>query len=343
MKLHWIFNRYMKPADDGTQGGGGGGAADRGDDFTPTGSDADKGTTTVELTEEDEELAEGLRGGKDAKDDEVDDTEDEDDEEEEKKAKAKAKDSRIPLKRHKEILQREREQRQALEEQLAKFQTGQQVADTNKEIDAAEKKLDELESQYEELLADGKTADARQLRQQIRTMEREVAEHRANLNAQATTARAIEQVRYDTTVERLEAQFPQINPDHEDFDREKVAEVMELKMAFQAKGETPSKALQKAVKYVFPVSTAAQREATEVKARVNEDDPKVAAAKKRVADAVKRNTDAAGKQPASTTKAGMDHDKAGGKLTAEAVVKMTQDAFAKLSDEDLAALRGDDI
>ena len=240
-------------------------------------------------------------------------------------------------------MQREREQRLALEEQLAKFQTGQQVADTNKEIDAAEKKLDELETQYEELLADGKTADAKALRQQIRTMEREVAEHRANLNAQATTARAIEQVRYDTTVERLEAQFPQINPDHEDFDKEKTAEVLELKAAFQARGETPSKALQKAVKYVFPVNTAAQRDATETKARVNENDPKVDAAKKRVAEAVKRNAAAASKQPASTTKAGMDHDKAGGKLTADAVMKMSQDAFAKLTEEDLAALRGDDI
>jgi len=46
---------------------------------------------------------------------------------------------------------------------------------------------------------------------------------------QAAEARAVKRVRYDTTVERLEAQFPALNLDHADFDKAKTAEVLELK------------------------------------------------------------------------------------------------------------------
>ena len=44
-------------------------------------------------------------------------------------------------------------------------------------------------------------------------------------------------------------------------------EVLDLRDAFKARGETPSKALQKAVKYVFPATTTKQKTATEVEAR----------------------------------------------------------------------------
>ena len=39
MKFHWTARRYREPADDTS--GGGGGPVDRGDDFIPTGPDAE--------------------------------------------------------------------------------------------------------------------------------------------------------------------------------------------------------------------------------------------------------------------------------------------------------------
>lgn len=341
MKLHWIFNRYMNPAEAGVGGGGGGGGGDRGDDFTPTGDDA-KSVKNAQKEPSLDELDGGKGGGSDD-DDDKDDKDDAGKDGDAGKDDKTRKDSRIPLARHKEILQREREQRLVLEQQLAKYQQSGEVADANKEIDAGEKKLSDLEDRYEQLLADGKTAEAKSVRTEMRALERDLANARAQLTASVTQARAIEQVRYDMTLERLEAAYPAINQDSEDFDEGKMKEVLRLQRAFVRDGETPSKALQDAVKYVFPPESSAQRKATDVKPRVDTDDPKVVAEQKRRQEALKRNVEAAGKQPPKNTTVGVDHDKAGGKLTAERVMSMNQDEFAKLAEADLAALRGDEI
>jgi hypothetical protein len=51
----------------------------------------------------------------------------------------------------------------------------------------------------------------------------------------------------------------------------------------------------------------------------------------------------AGKQPAKTGGVGVDHDKAGGSITAANVMKMNQDEFNNLSDAALSKMRGDYI
>jgi len=327
MKLHWIFNRYMAPADDGT----GGAASDRGDDFTPTDDEVkDEKGAGQEKTETEET---------DADETEADETEAKDD----KATKAKGK-PRIPLDRHQTILARERDQRAALEAELARYKQGEKVAEVSAEITEAENALVKLEEQHAGLLADGKAAEAAALMSRIRKDERAIIEQRAGLQLAAVQARAVEQVRYETTVERLEEAYPQINPDHEDFDKDKTAEVLDLRDAFKARGETPSKALQKAVKYVFPATTTKQKAATEVEARVDKDAAAKAVADARRTDAVKKNVDAALKQAPNTSKVGMDHDKAGGgEITAKTVMNMSYDQFSKLTDADLARARGDDV
>lgn len=341
MKLHWIFNRYMRPADDG--GSTGGGAVDRGDDFVPTGDDAgvDKDAEQRAADALTAEL-EGKGTKADAAADEVDEA-DETDEPKEEGTRAKRKDTRIPLERHKSILDKERAERTRLEQELARYKQGQQVADANAEITAAEESLLEKEEKYENLLADGKMTEAKALRLEIRRDERAITEQRTALSNAAVEARAVEQVRYDMTVDRLEEAYPQINPDHEDFDKEKTAEVLDLKAAFQARGETPSKALQKAVKYVFPANTSVQKRATETEARVDKETAAEAIEKARRTSARVKALDAAGKQPASTAKVGIDHDKAGGKLTAQSVLHMKYEDFNKLDDKALADLRGDNV
>lgn len=342
-KLHWIFNQFMAPADDDGLGGGGGGGggdkADRGDSWTPT-EDQDHADVLKKLESKDEPAKkDGLR------DTEADDAADDAAEEEERKPK---KDTRLPLSRHKEILDAERAKREQVERELAQYKQGKEIASTNEEITALEDKALKAETEYTKLIADGELDKAAAKMREIRAMEREINDKRVGMSIAAAEARAVEKVRYDMLVERMEEAYPQLNPDNEDFDKDKTAEVLELKAAYQqGRGYTPSEALQKAIKLVMGASTKAQKRATEVEPRVSaEDEAKAKAEATKAARAEaqrKKNLDAADKTPPDLKKVGQDSDKMGGGITAKDVLKMSQEDFAKLDDKVLAAMRGDDL
>lgn len=252
--------------------------------------------------------------------------------------KAGKKDSRIPLARHKAMMDKGRAERDALAAQLAAYQKGTQIAQTNEAIDATETKLVAMEGEYNKLLADGEIEKASAKMTEIRRLERTVGEQKSAMAAQASEARAVERVRYDTVVERLEAAYPALNQDSDDFDQEKTTEVLSLKRAFEKDDMTPSAALQKAVKYVFGAEGGKQEKATEVTPNVAKED----VAKLRKQEAIKRNIDAANKTPANLAKAGTNNED-GGELTADKAMKMNQEEFAKLDEKTLARLRGDDL
>lgn len=257
--------------------------------------------------------------------------------EEEKKSK---KDSRIPLSRHKEILEKEREQRAALERQLAQYQQGNQIADMNTQLTAAEDSIIKMEKEYASLLADGEIDKATAKMGEIRKLEREMAETKSDMKIHAAEVRNTERARYNISLERIEAAFPTLNPDHDDYDEAIMAEVVELKDAYQMKGLTPTQALQKAVKLIVEPRTTKQEVATSSQPRVTDKD--VAAERK--AAAVKKTVEAVTKQPPSTSKVGVDSDKhGGGALDARSVMQMSQKEFASLNEETLAKLRGDTI
>jgi len=250
------------------------------------------------------------------------------------------KDSRIPLSRHKEILEKEREQRASLERQLAQYQNGQQVANVNEEITALENNVLKLEKEYASLLTDGEIDKATAVMQQIRKAERDMAESKSDMKIHAAEIRATERARYNTALERVEAAFPTLNPDHDDYDEAAMAEVADLKSAYEMKGLTPTAALQKAVKMIVEPRTTRQEVATSSNPRVNEKD--VAAERKK--GAVEKTVKAVSKTPPSLSRVGLDGDKLGGGAdSAEAVMRMSQKEFAQLSDEALARMRGDDL
>jgi len=254
--------------------------------------------------------------------------------------KGKAKDTRIPAARHKEILDRERERREAVEAELAKYKQGGKIADVNAEIGEAEVTLVTLEAEYAKQMIDGEHEKAAATMTKIRRTERAINEKSAMMRETAAEARAVERVRYDTTVERLEALYPALDVDHEDFDKAKTDEVMELMSAYQTKGYTPTAALQKAVKLIMPPETKKQEDALKVELRV---DP-AAVEKARKAAAVGKVADAIANTPASLGKAGMDSDKAGGgAVSAKDVLKMSYKDFAALDETTLAKMRGDVI
>lgn len=319
--------------------------ADRGDDFKPT--EDDKDDDKVEITDDDKKAV-GLRDKDDDDDEETDpDEEKNPDEEKEEKAEEKKgakKDTRIPLKRHQELLAKEREAREVLERQLAASKKAETLQVTNERITAAEEKLLAAEKEYNDLLVDGKAAEATAKMREIRALEREIGTAKTTMEVQAAEARAYDRVRYDMTVERIEAAYPALNQDHDDFDKEKTAEVMELFHGYVATGKYDrAGALQKAVKVLLGSATTRQNAATETDVRVNKDDVAEQVRKQRAAEQRRKNAEAADKQPPDASKVGKDHDKLGGKLTADKVMKMKQDEFAKLTEADIAALRGDEI
>ncbi len=250
------------------------------------------------------------------------------------------KDSRIPLARHKEILEKEREQRASLERQLAQYQKGNELADMNAELTAAENNIMKLEKEYASLLTDGEIDKATALMAQIRKTEREMAEAKSDMKIHAAEVRATERARYNTAIERVEAAFPELNPDSDEYNETSAAEVLDLLEAYKSRGMTPTAALQKAVKMIVEPRTARQENAVTATPRVSDKD--VAAERKQ--DAIAKTLKATSKTPASLGRAGVNSDRlGGGELDARAVMNMSQKEFAALSDAQIKKMRGDEL
>lgn len=348
--------RYMKPADDDTGTGGAGGAAvDRGDNFVPSDeavaaeaaaaaaaaaaakdpakADAEAARIAAELGKK-----EGLAAAKEPAAGAAAEGEGEGEGKDEKR-----KDTRIPLARHEAVLARERARAEAAEVELEKVRKGAATAAVTAEVSKLKTQVDEKEEKYAELLADGKTKEATAVMREIRALERDITNQEAEARTQAATADAVETVRFDAVVERLEAAYPQLKPGADEFDKDLVAEVLEMQGAFVAKGYAPSAALQKAVGYVIKPETSKQETATSVTPRVTAEDAAAAAKEARATEQRKKNADAANGQPPALNNAGANSDAAGGVLDAKTVIKMPFDKFSKLSEEEISRLRGDTV
>lgn len=340
LKLRLLaFQGYRKPAGEGDDGGDTG-VVDRGDSWTPTDDDAPKPTAqeladaALKQQEADEAAAaEATKKGKgepEAKTDGKADEKTEDD---------KTKPKIIPLDRHEKILAKERAAREDLERQLKNFQGQTKVADTNAELTKLENDVVELEKQYTKMISDGETAKAAELMGKIRRTERQINDTKTEWRVNAATAIATEQARYDIALERVEEAYPQLNEDSPEFDAELMQDVADMKAMYQGRGDTATKALQKAVAKLLKPATTEQKAATEVTPRVNEAD----LAGQRKKEAVAATADAVKRTPPNTAKVGQDSDKMGGGLNAKDVIKMPQEEFAKLAEADLAKMRGDTL
>ena len=249
------------------------------------------------------------------------------------------KDARIPLSRHKELINKERERREAAERQLAQYQKSGDVARANEDLAKLEESVLDMEAKYNKFMADGEIEKARDLMTKIRQTERSIIKAQSDAQMAVAMAQAAESARYSIALERIEEAYPELNEDVPEYDAEKMADVADLKAVYQRRGMTPTQALQKAVLKFFPkADTKAQEIATTVNPRVTETD--IAAERKKAAAA--KTTDAVTRQPASMSKAGTDNTRTVG-LTAQDVIKLPQDRFAKLDEAELAKLRGDEL
>ena len=211
------------------------------------------------------------------------------------------------------------------------------------EVSKLNEQVAEKEEKYAELLAEGKTKEATAVMREIRALERDITNQEAEARTAAATADAVEQVRFDAVVERLEASYPQLKPGGDEYDESVVAEVLEMQGAWVAKGYAPSAALQKAVGYIIKPASGKQEAATTVTPRVSEADAAAAAKEARATEQRKKNAAAAEGQPPALANAGANSDAAGGVLDAKTVIKMPFDKFSKLSEEEISRLRGDTV
>lgn len=302
---------------------------DRGDDFTPTGPDAvqndgaitDEGTKLeaqddVSLT--DEGKTEDVKA--EAKDEDEDKPRDD-------------KGRYIPKDRFDEAVRKERSEKEALQARLRELEDKEAQRNVAADFAEAQKQIKDMIKQHTSLLADGELDKASDLMEKILEMQSEMADRRADAKATAAKDRAKEEVRYDALVAKIEADYPQINPDAEEFDRATVRKVQAYMTGLmQTERMSPSQALKESVETILgavkKTDTSAEKKAEDLGMRRKE-------------DAVKKALDAKAKQPASTKEVGIDSDKVGGALDASAIMKMSWDEFVKLPDAKLAEMRGD--
>lgn len=249
-------------------------------------------------------------------------------------AEEKKRNIRIPKARFDEVREKAKAREAELKKKIAELEHEKNVASYSADIKAAQKSLEDMQDKYEDLIMDGLKDEARKLRKEMDLLRDNLIEHKTAARAEAARKAAVEDLRFDQTLARLEASHPALNPDSEDFDKEKTDEVAELMDVFRRSGASQTAALERAVKYVMGSSPTAptKGETKDLFAARAE------AARKKAAEANKR-------QPASTARVGLDSDKAGsaGAVAGIDIMKMSQAKFAKIDEETLAKLRGDEL
>lgn len=302
---------------------------DRGDNFVPTDETVEtpvKSVTPPEEPKAAEPPPEEPKGEeKEGEEKEGEEKEGEEKEEGEQKERAKY----IPRARFDKAQEKAKAREQALQTRIQELEQGKMTQQQSADIAALRTELDELQDKYEDLLLDGKKAEAKALRGQIRQKEEALVDYKAQTTSQAFRDQTIDQLKYDQALAAAEGKYPVMNPDHEDFNPEVTDEIADLMESFLARGYRRQAALERAIRYVVgAIKPADERQDT----RAARD----RAAREKAAEA---NT----KQPQSMAKVGVDSDKAGKSDKGPDVTRMSQEQFAKLDEETLAKLRGDDF
>lgn len=344
LKPHY---RLMEKADDETKGGAGGDdvaeaaklAAERGDDFGD--DDDDEAGDAAKKAEAGKAVAEEAAALKAAAAEKKD---------------AEKKDVRIPKDRFDEAVNKERDARMAAEAKAKELEEALDRQNKGVDLKTLEAEIDDLEDRLEAEMAEGTPAARKDLRRQIRDRQEQISDAKANARAVHATALAVEQIRYDAVVDKMEVDFPFLNVDNKEvFDSKVASAVIELKGAYEAAGLASSEALKKAM-------STLRRDLEDAKKALRKDDEgeeltaeeKVAkaekeakektagrtaeaAAERRREEAVKKGLEARTKQPADSKAVGK-----GDKTIVEPdVKKMTDKQFDDLPEAELQRMRGD--
>lgn len=304
-------------------------AIDRGDIFPPPEAPAEEAPVAEEAVQESETAVEAAEEAAEPAEDTA--------EQEASAEAAKQKDDKgrfIPKDRFDEAVRKERGEKELLQRRLQEMEQKEAQRNVVADFAEAQKVIKDMIKDHTSLLADGELDKAADLMEQILELKSEISDRKAEAKAQTAKAQAKEEVRYDALVAKIEADYPQINPDADEFDRDAVKKVQAYMTGLmQTERMSPSQALKEAVDTLLG--------ATKQQSPAPAADKAAELGMRRKEGAVKKALEAKAKQPASTKEVGLDHDKEGGALDASAVMKMSWDEFVKLPDSKLAELRGD--
>lgn len=302
---------------------------DRGDDFVPTGDDVD--TTTEQPRGDDGKFVKKEAEKAEETTTEEAETETEDQVEEESPLKLIAK-SRYDFKaaQAKQLAAKNAE----LEAKLREYEAAEKKTAKTDEPDYAAE-LAALDKQIAEARKDGNTdlaIDLLDKKSELRVkMALQPKQEQSTVDPTKLTADAIDQIKADELIDRLEEAFDVLNPEHKDYDETLVEEIVDLRSAFQARGYSRVDALSRAANYVL---APLLKDAGSPKV---DDKP---APGKRVTD-IKKNLDAKKRMPPDVTKIATPSDKLGLQGDLPEVHKLSEKDFAALPDSVRRRARGD--
>lgn len=237
---------------------------------------------------------------------------------------------------------RAEERASELERKLAELEKGDSGksgkdtgADSGKidSIDSLNERLSEIDKEIEKARADNDMDKVIQLNKQQREAEHEYYQSVINERTENLSKSTREEVRLDQVITVLEERYPALNPDGKDYDQDVVDEVLDLKEALISRDYAPADAMLAAVNYVIGDGDVGDVGADDGKDGQSEADRRAAA--------IDKNLDTANRQPGSKGK-GMDSDK-GGMGKKPNVLKLTEEEFEKLPEEEKRRARGDFI
>lgn len=242
----------------------------------------------------------------------------------------------IPVSRHKQVLDNERAARESAERELAALKKQIAQVDRNADIDKIELEIKGLEKEHAKSVLDGDVDKAAELAGQIRVKERAI-QIASNVNVPEKIKEEMrEELRWESTVERLEAAYPMLKPGSEEYDQDIVDMVLATQQSnVHNKHMTPSAALLSAAEKIMaklmpPSRDEGKREGLEAGKGTQDREKRQ----------TQKNLETLKKQPPDLTDAGLDSDKAG--MTKDIDVrKLTSEEFANLPESTKARLRGD--
>lgn len=200
-------------------------------------------------------------------------------------------------------------------------------------IAQAEKRVEDLDIEIAKQMKDEEDETGAKLAVLIREQrELQTGIHEAKAEDQQVDSRAqtSEEIQFDRVVDQLEAQIPQLDPSHDDYNEEMVGEVITLAQALNSQGRTQANSMLLAVDYMSAKLGISKAEVESVKKETD----------------VAKNVATAKKLPPDMSEAaGTASDKAGVTKDAGKVSDMSEDEFYSLSeDEDrIKFLRGDSL
>lgn len=322
--------RAKDPDDDGSLDDG----LDRGDNLGATDD-----TDTDDDAPDDGGKADGddeADGDDDVLDYDTDDDEDADANDDDEGDTKAARPKTIPISRFNEAQRKSRERMEELQKQIETLQkktTAEETKSAETDLEAA---IDDLEKQHNDALKDGDAEAAGRIRREIRHKEREAVLLLSKQTSTEARNMAVEEVRVDLLIERLESDYPMLDPESNEYDEDMISLISATRRGYEAEGMASSAALEKASQDILTRLAPDTKKPLGKRGGLGSDE-----VTNRRGKQVKRNIEDSKRQPPNTASIGKDSNKKGGGVDTDNVLNLSDEELEALPKATLAKLRGD--